>query len=172
MSDELLARVAALEAERDILRTMYSYGHAIDRGDTQGWIDCFTEDGVFAASSERPGYPPFHVEGRAALTDFHEQHTRPPGLWHKHLVIEPLIDVDGEQADVTSYFVVLVEHDGRPTVRVFGRYTDHLRRDPDGRWRFAERRSSIESVAPGLPPLAYGRERAERALEDAERSQK
>ena len=66
-------------------------------------------------------YPPFHVEGQAALKEFIAHHTRPPGLWHKHLVIEPLIDVDGDEASARSYFVVLVEHEGMPTVRVFGR---------------------------------------------------
>ena len=169
MTDELSARVAALEAERDILRTIYRYGHTIDVGDEDGWIDCFTEDGVFAASSERQ-YPPFHTEGRAALRDFIQHHTRPPGLWHKHLVIEPLIEIGGDQATARSYFVVLVEHEGRPTVRVFGRYADRLRREADGRWRFAERLATIDSVAPGLPPLAGGRERAERALAQAERA--
>ncbi len=47
MSDDLLARVEALEAERDILDTMYRYAHTIDVGDSDGWADCFTEDGVF-----------------------------------------------------------------------------------------------------------------------------
>ncbi len=170
MTDELLARVAALEAERDVLRNMYRYGHTIDLGDEDGWVDCFTEDGVFAARSDRPQYPPFRVEGRAGIRDFIEHHTRPPGLWHKHLLIEPLIEVDGDRATARSYFVVLVEHDGRPTVRVFGRYDDLLRREADDRWRFAERLATIDSVTPGLPPLAWGRGQAERALAEAERA--
>lgn len=170
MTDELLARVTALETERDILRNMYRYGHCIDVGDADGWIDCFTEDGIFQATSPRPQYPPFHVQGRAALRDFIEHHTRPPGLWHKHLLIEPLIDADAGAGNATarSYFVVVVEYEGRPTVRVFGRYEDRLERGTDGRWRFADRHSFIDSVAPGLAPLAYGREQAERALEEAE----
>jgi 3-phenylpropionate/cinnamic acid dioxygenase small subunit len=170
VTDELIARVAALEAERDILRTMYRYGHTIDVGDEDGWLECFAEEGVFAARSERPQYPPFHIEGRAALRDFIQKHTRPPGLWHKHLLVEPLIEVDGDHATARSYFVVLVEHEGRPTVRVFGRYADRLSRAADGRWRFAERLAMIDSVMPGLPPLAGGRERAERALAQAERA--
>ena len=75
------------------------------------------------------------------------------------------------RATARSYFVVLVEHEDRPTVRVFGRYDDRLRREADGRWRFAERLATIDSVAPGLPPLAGGRERAERALAEAERAE-
>lgn len=163
MTDELLARLSALEAERDVLRNLYRYGHTIDVGDADGWVDCFTEDGIFQASSPRPEYPPFRVQGRPALREFIDQHTRPPGLWHKHLLIEPLIDVDGDRASVRAYFVVVVEHNGRPTVRVFGHYEDDLRLEDDGRWRFADRHAFIDSVAPGLPPLAYGRAQAEQA---------
>ena len=45
--EELVRRLAALEAERAILRTLYRYGHSIDYGLEQEWVDCFTEDGVF-----------------------------------------------------------------------------------------------------------------------------
>ena len=40
---ELLRRLAALEAERAILRTLYRYGHSIDYGLEQEWVDCFIE---------------------------------------------------------------------------------------------------------------------------------
>ncbi len=170
MTEELLARLTALEAERDILRNMYRYGHTIDVGDSEGWADCFTADGIFATKGrDEEIYAPYQIEGRAALADFVEHHTRPPGLWHKHLLVEPLIDVEGDEASAQSYFAVLVEHDDRPIVRVFGRYVDRLRREADGRWRFTERRAFIESLTHGLPPLAHGRELAERAF--AERSQ-
>ncbi len=164
MTEELLARLSALEAERDVLRNLYRYGHTIDVGDADGWVDCFTEDGIFQTSSPRPEYPPLHIRGRPGLLAFIAQHTRPPGLWHKHLLIEPLIDVDGDAAAVRAYFVVVVEHDGAPTVRVFGHYEDQLRREADGRWRFTDRHAFIDSVASRLPPMAYGRERADRAL--------
>jgi hypothetical protein len=44
---ELVKRLAALEEERAILRTLYRYGHSIDYGLELEWVDCFTEDGVF-----------------------------------------------------------------------------------------------------------------------------
>jgi hypothetical protein len=168
VTEELLARLNVLEAERDVLRNMYRYGHTIDVGDADGWLDCFTEDGIFQATSPRPDYPPFRVQGHAALREFIDQHTRPPGLRHKHLLIEPLIDVDGDQATARSYFAVIIDNGGRPTLRVFGYYEDQLQRGSDARWRFVDRHSFIDSFAEDLPPLAYGRERADAALAAAQ----
>jgi len=170
MTDELLARVTRLEAERDILQTLYRYAHTIDVGDEVGWADCFAVDGVFSTNPRFEGYEPYRIVGREALQEFVRHHTRPPGLWHKHLLIEPLIDVDGERAGVQSYFAVVVDHDGVPVLRVFGRYVDQMQREADGRWRFTERQAHLEGLTPGLPPLAWGREEAERRFAE-ERSQ-
>jgi ketosteroid isomerase-like protein len=144
-------RLARLEDERAILRTLHAYGHAIDAGDEAAWVACFAEDGVFAARDW------FHVEGRAQLEAFIAAHTRPPDPAHKHLVIEPLIALDGDAATCVSYFAVLMEHGGEPVLRVFGRYHDALVRGPDGAWRFRERVAEIQSMKPGLPALAWGR---------------
>jgi ketosteroid isomerase-like protein len=150
-------RLTALEAERSILRTLHAYGHAIDAGEEARWVDCFTGDGVFAAWVSSPDDPWFRVAGRAELSAFIAEHTRPPDPAHKHLVIEPLISVEGAGARCVSYFAVLMHHDGAPVLRVFGRYHDVLERGDDGRWRFAERVAEIQSMRPGLPALAWGR---------------
>src|ERR1700742_943786 len=157
VSDDLLARVEALEAERDILDTMYRYAHTIDVGDSDGCADCFTEDGVFNVTTRLDGYEPYVVSGRAQLRDFVEHHTRPPALWHKHMIVEPRITIDGDTATGETYFLVLMDHEDEPIVRVFGRYLDKLRRESDGRWRFAERQPYLESIRHGLPPCADGR---------------
>jgi ketosteroid isomerase-like protein len=149
-------RLARLEDDRAILRTLHAYGHAIDAGDEAGWVACFAEDGVFAAWVERPEEPWFRVAGRAGLEAFIAAHTRPPDPAHKHLVIEPLISVEGDAATCVSYFAVLMEHGGEPLLRVFGRYHDRLVRGEDG-WRFRERVAEIQSMKPGLPALAWGR---------------
>lgn len=156
---QLEERLAALEAERAILRTLYAYGHSIDAGDEARWVDCFTADGVFAAWVTSPDDPWFRVAGRAELEAFIAEHTRPPDPAHKHLVIEPLIDVDGSNAICISYFAVLMHHDDAPLLRVFGRYHDQLAAEEDGRWRFRERVAEIQSMRPGLPALAWGRGR-------------
>lgn len=143
---ELLRRLATLEEERAILQTLYRYGHSIDYGLEQEWVDCFTEDGVFDVR-RRVGPASARYEGRAALAAFIAQHTRAPGRYHKHMLVEPVIMVSGDQATVQSYFTRLdATHDGRPFIRAFGRYMDRMVKGTDGVWRFKERVAEVEAV--------------------------
>ena len=129
-SGDLEARLALLEAEQAILKNLYRYGHSIDYGDEEGWVDCFTEDGVFDVRARLSHQPNRVISGRDELRAFIKRHTRAPELWHKHLLIEPLIEVDGDTATVRSYLAVVMEHDDEPIVRVFGRYRRHARTLP------------------------------------------
>src|SRR5439155_20560469 len=45
--DELGRRLARIEDERGVLDTLYRYGHSIDHGPDDEWLDCFTQDGVW-----------------------------------------------------------------------------------------------------------------------------
>jgi 3-phenylpropionate/cinnamic acid dioxygenase small subunit len=64
-SGDLEARIALLEDEQAILKNLYRYGHSIDYGDEEAWVDCFTEDGVFdvratssaSSSTGTPAHP-------------------------------------------------------------------------------------------------------------------
>lgn len=156
--EELQARLAALEAEREIVRTLHRYAHSIDYGLEQDWVDCFTEDGVFDIRSRYEHQLKRRIAGREELTKFIAGHTRAPELWHKHLLIEPIVDVaDVDSATCRSYLAVLMDHENVPTLRVFGRYRDTLKRGDDGRWRFHERIAEIESMRADLPPFVDGR---------------
>lgn len=146
---ELEARLWRLEQEREIVRTLHQYAHAIDYGDDEAWVDCFTEDAHFAAS----GGVTLDVRGREALRRFIARHSNAPSAWHKHLMIEPLIELDGDTAACTSYLALLRDDDGVPAVGLFGRYRDRLVLEPDGRWRFAERLAEVEVRRAGLAPL-------------------
>lgn len=154
---DLEARLALLEAERAVVRNLHRYAHAIDYGDEDAWVDCFTEDGVFDIRARLSHQPNRVIRGREELKAFIARHTRAPELWHKHLLVEPLVEVDGDTATCVSYLAVLMEHENQPLLRVFGRYRDRLVRCPDGRWRFAERVADVESMRPGLPPFVDGR---------------
>ncbi len=157
---DLEARVARLEDERAIVQTLHRYAHSIDYGDEEGWVDCFTEDGVFDVRSRLPHQLKRLISGRAELRQFISGHTRAPELWHKHLLVEPLITLDGDSATCASYLAVVMEHGEEPVLRVFGRYRDRLVRGEDGRWRFRERIAEIESMRRGLPPFVDGRPQA------------
>lgn len=153
----LRTRLALLEDERAILRTLHAYGHAIDVADEEAYLDLWVDDASFDSRGRNPSDVTRVVRGREALADFVRHFSRPPGGWHKHLVIEPLIDVAGDVATVSSYFAVLREEEDAPFVWVFGRYRDRLVRCPDGRWRFAHRVAEVESIDPRYGSLAYVR---------------
>ena len=137
-----------LVAERAVLRTLYRYGHSIDYGLEEDWLDCFVPDGAFDVRYRVGAKPSRRFEGRDDLAAFIAAHSRAPDFWHKHLLFEPLVTVDGDRASVRSYFARLDASDdgGAPFVRAFGRYLDELVRGSDGEWRFAERIAEVEAV--------------------------
>lgn len=160
--EALISRLKALEAERDILRTIHRYGHTIGTGDEQGWLDLFEPDGVFEIHrrdfgtgdiahphpDQRKGAAgaPVVYAGRAALTEFITRHPHPPARYHKHTVLDSVVTLDDEGAGVVSFFIRLdAGRDGAPHVTAFGRYTDRLRQGADGTWRFVHRRCDVES---------------------------
>ncbi|MBM3678104.1 MAG: nuclear transport factor 2 family protein [Actinobacteria bacterium] len=159
--DDIRARLDLLEAEREVLRNLHRYAQCIDYGDEAGWVDCFTEDGVFDIRPRLEGshQPDRLISGREELRAFIARHTRAPELWHKHMIVEPLIDVDlaAGTATCSCYLFVLMENEDAPVLRVFGRYRDELAKGADGRWRFARRIAEVESMRKGLPPFVDGR---------------
>jgi 3-phenylpropionate/cinnamic acid dioxygenase small subunit len=151
-------RLARLEAERAIARTLHRYAHTIDAGDEAGWLACFTDTAVFAARHRDSDRHHLYAEGREALAAFIAAHTRPPEQFHQHVVVDPVIDAGDGAARSTSGFFVLMRHETRPLVRVFGHYHDVLVPAPGGaEWRFERREAVIETFDDRLPPLAYGR---------------
>jgi 3-phenylpropionate/cinnamic acid dioxygenase small subunit len=151
----LVGRIEALEEQQAILDLLYRYGHAIDYGLEEDWVDCFTQDGAFdmrhrlsadAASSPNGQWDTTdrRLEGHGSLAKFVAAHTRAPDRYHKHVVVEPRITFEGGGARVESYFMFVHEHDGRAEIGAFGRYRDQVARGTDARWRFVERIAEIE----------------------------
>ncbi|MGX7681814.1 nuclear transport factor 2 family protein [Jatrophihabitans sp. DSM 45814] len=147
MSD-IESRLARLEDEKAILNRLYAYGHSIDYGHEEVWVDCFTQDGVWDARRRSGSEHNTVCRGRAELAAFIRTHTRAPMVYHKHMLSEPMITVEGDHATCDSYFIRLDVVDDSPTPRVsgMGRYRDKLRRCEDGVWRFSERIAEIESL--------------------------
>jgi hypothetical protein len=141
-------RLRLLEDERDILRTLYMYGHAIDYGYEVDYADCWTEDAELSWPARET------LKGRAAILSAFRAHTHAPVAFHKHFVIEPLIRIAGDRANADSMFARLDPYAGIPQIRSFGRYRDVLIRCPDGRWRFRERKAELEAKRPGTPSAA------------------
>ena len=138
-------RLKCLEDERDILNTLYTYGHALDYGREAEFLDCFTPDADLYWATPEP------IRGRVAIAAAFRSHTHAPATYHKHLLIEPRISVQGDSAVVESMFARLDHHKDGPRIRSFGRYRDSMQRGPDRRWRFKERRAERESRIPDQP---------------------
>ena len=145
--DDVIARLARLEDERAVLDNLHRYGHSIDYGLDEDWVDCFLPDGRFEV--RRRLEPDNHTvcEGADALRRFVANHTRPPAGYHKHLVVDSRIVVARDRATSVSYFIRVdadMESGGRSFVNAMGRYHDTLARCDDGRWRFIERLAEVE----------------------------
>ena len=147
MIAELAARVASLEDERAILDTLHRYGQAIDSHEAEAWAGLFCEDGTFLCIDDK-GREIIREKGRKALVQWARSFASGETLLMKHCVIAPVITLDGDEAQVESYFSNLVENDdpqGPPHIRFIGRYSDEMVKDADGRWRF-RRRISISQA--------------------------
>jgi 3-phenylpropionate/cinnamic acid dioxygenase small subunit len=148
--EKIADRLQELEDQGAVADVLYRYGHSIDYGLEQEWLDCFTDDAEFRVipsrrevfdEQVRVGLQPVQRKGREQLAKFIGAHTRPPERFHKHLVMEPRIHINGDEAEAHSYFVRI---DANPSdtgtlIRSFGRYRDRLVRCSDSKWRIRER---------------------------------
>jgi 3-phenylpropionate/cinnamic acid dioxygenase small subunit len=138
--------VRLLLEERAILRTLHRYAHAMDRGDEAAWVACFTPDAVFDVVEVVGGRRVHREEGHGDLARYVAAYPKPPAF-RKHVVVDPIIEVRGDEADVEAYWVLLQRHDedGTPVVAAFGHYRDLLRK-VDGTWRIARRDADVEAT--------------------------
>lgn len=132
-----------LIAERDILRTLHRYAHTLDYGDHAGFADCFTDDARYESS--RRGVM---ATGRVELIDFARRYQHAPAAFHKHVMVEPIIDVQGDAATARSYYLFVQDRPDGPFIASYGSYSDRLVRCPDGAWRIAHRRIESEAMGP------------------------
>ena len=144
IAGSLETRLQRLEDEREILDTLYRYGHSIDYGQRDDWIDCWTEDAVLR-------WPHATFTGHEEIGRAFDTHSHAPEAYHKHFLVEPRIRLDGETATTDSYFTRINDSPRGPVVRSFGRYRDVLVRCHDGRWRIKERLLERESLIPDAP---------------------
>ena len=150
-ADNVVDSASAIADERAILRVLYTYAHAIDYGEEDKWVGLFTADGIFHVELPK-GQPPIHCAGRTELAAFIAAHPRAPAALHKHLLLNPLIEVHDNEAQAASYFQLLLDIDGKPETYCFGRYLDQLVRSEGNIWRFRKRVAQVQSMLPhGFP---------------------
>jgi hypothetical protein len=106
------------------------YCHTIDSQDSEGWARCFTADGVF----EFDGWA---IRGRRALAEYAAVHARV--MRCRHMTLNCLYEVRGEQATGRSTTVVTLATKGGYKILGQGAYEDQLVKD-GGEWLIVHRR--------------------------------
>jgi ketosteroid isomerase-like protein len=149
--DQLEARLRLHDDERAIVRLLSRYAHAMYDGHVEDFVACWAEDAVF----EHVRHGQVYV-GHERLREFFHGVSHAPAAFHKHVVIEPIIEIEGDEARCVSEFL-FVQDRGGPYISHFGRYLDRFARGDDGSWRFTSRRVFTEAAAtgPGVSASAH-----------------
>jgi ketosteroid isomerase-like protein len=173
VDDEIIARVARLEACEQIRQLASRYGAGLDARDIDAVVALYVDDG-------RPvwfGHSPSGVPGGSALrTAYRASQSR--YSQSQHFMCNHVIDIDDtDHASGVVYGLVhqeLGEHWTIAAMQYWDRYERH-----EGRWLFAERRPHIwyltEWLHPPTGPLKVavpGTEPTKASLPDAFRTWK
>jgi uncharacterized protein (TIGR02246 family) len=123
------------------------YTCALDAGDVDTIVDCFTEDGALlspAVGAHR---------GHAAIRAFAERFARfrANGAQLRHVISNLMMQVEGDRAQASCYLTVFLTRDGKSRLTAPGVYECVLRKC-DGVWKFQNRivRHDHDYVLEGL----------------------
>ena len=110
------------------------YTRALDRGDVETLVDCFTPD----ASLDSPaiGQHSGHAAIRAFAERFARFHER--GAQLRHVISNLAVEIDGDRARATCYLLNVLTRNGKSELLAPGRYECDLVKS-DGTWRFQKR---------------------------------
>jgi 3-phenylpropionate/cinnamic acid dioxygenase small subunit len=130
-------------SDRDtILDLIYRYAELIDSGDFEGLGDLLARAG-FGGPGTQTVTGARNIAAVFGMTTKRFDDGTPKT---RHLVLNPIVEVDGDTATARSTFCV-VQTTGAVALQpiVVGRYFDKFARDGDG-WHFAERIAAVEMV--------------------------
>jgi 3-phenylpropionate/cinnamic acid dioxygenase small subunit len=141
-------RIHELESQQAGLELLARVAQMIDLADPDGWLDCYTADGIFRFQASPGGPDVFVIEGTEALRDWFADHrARLPAGRQTHLLVNPRLTHEGDVMKATSTYFTLLDSGGVVVVASSGLWLDELVRGDDGRWRLRER--CVVRVMPG-----------------------
>lgn len=110
------------------------YTTALDAGEVETVVDCFTEDAVL----ESPAIG--HIAGREAIRAFAARFAalRAGGTQFRHMITNLAAETKGERAYASCYLLVFVTRDEASRQLPPGRYDCDLVKE-GGAWRFSRR---------------------------------
>ncbi|HYM73959.1 MAG TPA: nuclear transport factor 2 family protein, partial [Stellaceae bacterium] len=109
------------------------YCCALDNGEVETVVDCFTEDAVLKS-------PVIDITGAEAIRAFAGRFAaqRAAGTQFRHMVTNVAVSIDGDRAMATAYLLVLISKDGGHRTLPPGRYECELVK-AGSKWRFSRR---------------------------------
>lgn len=134
--------MADFETYQEMLALYADYAAAVDQGDWDKWVDCFTDDCTYRVQpreNHERGFPlaTLSFESKGMLKDrvygmtetiFHDPY------YQRHVVGAPrIVRADAERIDAeANYAVFRTKPDETSSVFNVGRYIDTIRRTRDG----------------------------------------
>ena len=135
--------MSALDYE-EIRQLLARYNFAIDLGDPDGWVACFTPEGAFECIGVPEGSPlGGRHEGAAALLAYAKTHYATAKGHARHWNWNLEISGDGAMATMRCYLLALRVPSAPAVVGGTGIYRDRLRK-VGGAWLFEERHVTID----------------------------
>jgi ketosteroid isomerase-like protein len=161
MAESLEQRVGRLEDQRAIQEVIYNFSWGTDRNHRELFLDVFTEDGIlhFKPGPGVPGgsLPSDPIIGHHQLAAFYDRRQRGQDPWPKHVNVNAVIKVEGDEATAESAIIFFLERGAVPELVSTGRYLDKFRRCADGKWRIAHRIGHVDSLKTTSFSIAAGR---------------
>lgn len=133
-----------LERRMAIADTLANCALNMDAHNVEGWVDSFTDDGVFRMGDQQ-------IVGRESLRGYAQLHAQ---VGTRHIVSSPVINIspDGTSANTLCTIVVILATQTGYRVVFAGTYNDELV-CRDRKWRIRHRLAEAEPMpdAPDLP---------------------
>jgi 3-phenylpropionate/cinnamic acid dioxygenase small subunit len=137
--------VAELAAKVAVTELLYRYAELIDAGDFDGVGALLSRSTFGGPASGSASGAEVIAKLFAKTTRRFPEHGNTPRT--RHLVLNPIVEVNGDTATARSTFCVVQNTEAVPLQPiVVGRYADAFARDDDGGWHFTERKVDVEMV--------------------------
>jgi uncharacterized protein (TIGR02246 family) len=121
-------------ADRAAIHDLFTrYRCALDNGEVETVVDCFTADAVLKS-------PVIDLQGHDAIRAFAGRFAaqRAAGTQFRHLVTNIAVTIDGVHAQASAYLLVLISANGDHRTLPPGRYECELVKEREV-WRFSRR---------------------------------
>jgi len=133
---------AAFIARQAIEDVFARYAHTADGYDAEGWVDCFTEDGIFEVETDGNR---IQFVGRQALAGFIHAHIRLlPGT--RHVMTNHLVDIDDDNATHRCTLAGMLSRPEKVYTFISGWYESTLEKVA-GQWKIKHRIVHVDNGA-------------------------